>query len=153
VGYYIDIANAFIHGQSPPSKGENVTNFGNLTGTAVIKNGVATNNDLALISPRFDSKGSGSLNLVNQQINYTLQIQPKIPGQGSNDGSLNINSMTLPVSVGGTLSNPSISLDVKALAGFVAKQHLQKVKDKIQDQIKGKLPGKAGDLIGNFLGR
>ncbi len=148
VGYYIDTANNFIHGQSPPAKGEEVTNFGNLTGTAVIKGGVVTNNDLSLVSPRFDSKGQGTLNLVSQQINYNLQVKPKIPGQ---DGG--INGMTIPISVTGSLNNPSITLDVKALAQYVAKQKLDTVKDKLKDQIKGKLPGKAGDILGNFLGR
>jgi AsmA protein len=149
LGYYIDTANNFIHGQSPPAKGDNVTNFGNLTGTAVITNGVVTNNDLALVSPRFDSKGQGTLNLVSQQISYNLQVKPKIPGQ-DNSG---INGMTIPITVTGSLNNPSINLDVKSLAQFVAKQKLDSVKDKIKDQIKGKLPGKAGDILGNFLGR
>jgi AsmA protein len=144
IGYYIDTANNFIHGQSPPAKGENVTNFGNLTGTAVISNGVVTNNDLALVSPRFDSKGQGTLNLVSQQINYNLQVKPKIPGQ---DGG--INGMTIPITVTGSLNNPSINLDVKSLAQYVAKQKLNSVKDKLKDQLKGK----AGDILGNFLGR
>jgi AsmA protein len=154
LGYLIDSANAFIKGQPAPSKGENVTNFGNLTGTAVIQNGVVTNNDLALISPRFDTKGKGTINLVNQQINYSLELRPKVPGQSTDDkNALNINNLTIPVSVSGDLNNPSINLDMKALGKFIANQQLQKVKDKIGDQIKDKIPGKAGELLKNFLGR
>lgn len=155
LGYLIDSASAFLKGQAAPAQGQNVTNFGNLTGTAVISNGVVTNNDLSVISPRFDTSGKGTINLVTRQINYGLEIKPKVPGEGS--GPLNINDMTLPVNVTGSLNNPNIKLDVGVLAQYIAKQKIKQVQDKVSskiaDQIKNKVPGQAGALLQNLLGR
>jgi AsmA protein len=155
IGYLIDSANAFLKGQAAPAQGQNLTNFGNLTGTAQIKNGVVTNNDLTMISPRFDTKGQGTINLVSQQISYGLQVKPKV--SGDTGGSININDLTLPVSISGNMNNPSVKLDVGALAQYVAKQKIQQVQDKvtskIADQIKNKVPGQAGALLQNLLGK
>jgi AsmA protein len=150
IGYYIDAAYAIIKGQAPPAKGDNSTSFGNLTGTAVIRNGVISNNDLTILSPRFDTKGQGTINLVSQQINFALQIQSKIPA--SNPTAQSLNNVSIPLTVTGDLAHPAIRLDPSALTKFIASQQIQNVKQKVQDQIKDKLP-QAGNLLKNILGK
>jgi AsmA protein len=161
IGNLIDNAYAFLSHQSPPSSGENVTNFGDLTGTAIIRNGVITNNDLLVNSPRFITKGQGTINLVNQQINYELQTNLTNVGANHNDKNmLNLYNIGIPIRIAGNLSNPSISLNTSAIAQQIAKQQIQrvqnqlqdKVKNQIQEKMKGKIPGEAGELLQNLLG-
>jgi AsmA protein len=157
IGNMIDSAYAFLKRQPAPSGSEDVTNFGDLTATGVIRNGVITNNDLSVTGPRFDTKGQGIIDLVNQKIKYQLQITAKNIGQNHNDqDALNIYNYSIPVSITGDLSSPSIHLDTQAIAQEVAKQQIKqvqtKVQDKIRDQIKDKVSGQAGALLQNLLG-
>jgi AsmA protein len=157
IGNMIDSAYAFLKRQPAPAGGDDSTHFGDLTATAVIHNGVITNNDLSVTGPRFDTKGQGTIDLVNQKINYALQTTAKGIGQNHNDKDmLNLYNYAIPVSVTGDLSNPSIRLDTQAIAGEVAKQQVKQVKtqvqDKIRDQLKDKVSGQAGALLQNLLG-
>jgi AsmA protein len=157
IGNMIDTAYAFIKRQPAPAEGENSTHFGDLIATAVIHNGVITNNDLSVSGPRFDTKGQGTIDLVNEKINYALQTTAKNVGQNHNDkDALNLYNYAIPMSITGSLSNPSIRLDTQALAAEVTKQQVKqvqtKVQDKIRDQIKDKVGGQAGALLQNLFG-
>lgn len=157
IGNMIDSAYAFIKRQPAPAKGEEVTNFGDLTGTALIHNGVITNNDLVVTGPRFDTKGQGTIDLVNKQINYALKTTTKDVGKNHDDkDALNLYSYAIPISISGSLNNPSIRLDTQAIAQEVAKQQIKKVEtqvqEKVRDQIKEKVAGQAGALLQNLLG-
>jgi AsmA protein len=157
IGNMIDSAYAFLKRQPAPSGSEDATNFGDLTATAVIRNGIITNNDLSVTGPRFDTKGQGTIDLVNQKINYLLQTTAKNIGQNHNDkDALNIYNYSIPVSITGSLNSPSIHLDTQAIAQEVAKAQIKqvqsKVQDKIRDQIKDKVSGQAGALLNNLFG-
>jgi AsmA protein len=152
IGYLLDSGYALIKRQAAPTQNDNVTNFGTLTASVKINSGVVTNNDLLINGPRFTTKGQGTINLVSQQINYSLQIIPINSTAASNNGLLNFANLTIPVRVTGNLSNPNVGLDTGMLLQEVAKQQIQKVQDKIGDQIKNNLPGQAGKLLQNFLG-
>ncbi|HLF67330.1 MAG TPA: AsmA family protein, partial [Gammaproteobacteria bacterium] len=81
IGYYMDTAVALVNKQPLPAKGpEDKTEFGQLTGTATIKDGIVHSNDLVLDAPRYVAKGSGTVNLTNNTIDYTLLVNAK-PGQ------------------------------------------------------------------------
>jgi AsmA protein len=157
LGYLIDSAYALVRRQAPPANGENVTNFGVLSGTGVIQNGVITNKDLTLDSPRLVSKGEGTINLVAQTIDYNLKTTTKEVGSNHNDtDALNLYSLAIPVNITGSLDDPSIRVNAQAILQEVAEQQMHKVQNKIgskiSDQLKGKIPGNAGDLLQNLLG-
>lgn len=168
VGYYIDSAYALANKQSPPGKNTNETPFGTLTATAAIHNGVVTNNDLYINSPRFDTKGNGIIDIVNQTLNYHLQTSVKQTNGSQKNNLQNLYGMAIPISATGKLNNPSIRLEVNVLMKAIAQQQLekakseitQKVQEKIQDQIKGQIPDeikkqipeKANQLLNNILG-
>jgi AsmA protein len=152
IGNLIDSAYALIKHNPMPADHENVTNFGTLTGTAVIQNGVISNKDLLMDSPRFNTTGQGTIDLVKQQLNYQLQIMPKHKDQTLMDGL----GTGIPVRIAGSFNSPSIGLDTQAIIAAVAKQQVHqvqnKVKEQIQNKIKEQLPGQAGALIQNLLG-
>ncbi len=154
LGYLVDTAYAVVKGKSPTAINNDKTNFGTLTGTATIKNGVIANNDLFIDGPRFATRGSGTINLVNQKMDYTLQTTVKQRDQ--KDDMSDLYGIALPVLVSGNLNNPSIRLDSSALGKAVAEREVKrvttKVTEKVADQIKEKLHGKAGDVLNNLLG-
>lgn len=156
IGYLIDNANAMAHGKSLSRNDSGQTGFGTLTGTFTIRDGVMTNNDLYLNSPRFDIKGAGTINLVNQTINYKLNTSAKkIPVQS--DDLKTLYGITIPIAVVGDLSNPSIRLDAGSFMKVIASQQLEKAKTKIQERIekkiKGKIPEEASQLLNTLLGQ
>ncbi|MES2218057.1 MAG: AsmA family protein, partial [Pseudomonadota bacterium] len=150
LGYLIDSAYALVKQQSPPAMGDDVTNFGQLTGTGVIQNGVITNKDLLLDSPRLTSKGEGTIDLTSQKINYSLKTTAHDVAANHNDKDLsNLYSLGIPITISGDLSNPAIRINAQAMLQEVAEQQVQKIKtkvgEKLSDQIKNNIPGKASD--------
>jgi AsmA protein len=163
IGGMIDKAYAVVKGQAKPAESEDVTNFGVLTGTATITNGVISNSDLYIDSPRFDTKGKGVIDLVNQHIDYLLLTNLKNVGSSHDDNkAMNLYGLEIPIHISGDLSHPSTQLDLGALAQSIAKMQTQHAQTKVQDEIKSvinnkvKIKGKLGDqankLIGNILG-
>lgn len=160
VGYLLDSAYALASKKSMPATNEEKTRFGVLTASAVIQNGILSNQDLYVDSPRFDTKGNGSIDLPNQQINYRLQTQSKQKEAQKND-VMNLYNLPVPIIITGNLKNPSIRLDVDTLMKAIAAQQLQKAKievqakvhEKIQEQLKGKVPEQATQLLNNLLGQ
>lgn len=156
IGYLIDSAYAMAGKQSAPSNNTDQTPFGSLTASADIHNGVVTNNDLNIDAPRFNTKGSGVINLITQKINYRLETTAKQADASQKDNLGNLYGIAIPIEITGTMNNPSIRLDSGALMKAVAQQQVKKAKSQIQEkiekQIQGKLPGDAGALINNLLG-
>jgi AsmA protein len=83
--------------------GANETNFGSLTGTYTITNGILHNNDLKLASPELPMTGAGTVNLPLRQVNYKLT--PNIAGV-----------VAVPVDITGSWDNLSYRPDVSGLA-------------------------------------
>ncbi|MDR3492930.1 MAG: AsmA family protein [Gammaproteobacteria bacterium] len=160
VGYMADSAFALARHETLPAQGGDSTEFGNLTATAVIHNGVLNNDDLLLDSPRFITKGKGTIDLVNQKIDYKLQTTSKEAALDKRKNILNVYNLTIPIQIVGSLKSPSIRVDSEDLLKQVAQQQIQKVedqaKDKVNEQlknvIKDKIPGKAGEMLQNILG-
>jgi len=163
LGYLVDSGYAFVKHQPTAAVNTEQTHFGTLSGTAVIRHGVISNNDLFSDTPRFAIRGAGVIDLVNQKIDYSLQAVIKQRAD-QKDNLMNVYGVTLPILISGNLSSPSIRLDSTAMAKAIAQQQIKKVtnqaKEKLQQQIKKQLPGKAGDLLNgpagdvlnNFLG-
>ena len=96
------------------------TDFAELSGTYVIKNGLLTNNDLKLQSPLLRIAGSGTVNMPPRTLDYT--VEPKavasIKGQG---GATDHSGILVPVLITGSWDNPQFKPDLSAAAGQIAK--------------------------------
>jgi len=121
--------------------GEKSTDFSQLSGSFVIKNGVARNNDLSMASPVFRLTGNGTVNLANKTLDY--HAKPKLVGTlvGQGDTATARKGLAVPIRISGPLNTPKISLDVniKTLT-----QNPQALKEQVKG-IKGLLKsGKKG---------
>ena|SRR3990167_7171943 len=142
LNYFVESANALLNKATPPMPpvGEPQTMFNRLTGTMRIQNGVTKTDDLLLTSPSFTTKAQGDIDLVNQAVNYQLQVTPSAQQK--------INWI-VPVTVFGNLARPSVRLDMIMLEGMIAKEQFKKIKSKIQEEAK-KLPEKINRFLQNL---
>ncbi|MHB1946847.1 MAG: AsmA family protein [Gammaproteobacteria bacterium] len=150
IAYLIDSAIALANKEALPTTNTEQTQFGTLTATATIHDGVISNKDLAINSPRFDTKGEGNINLVKQQINYHLETTVK-QGADQKNNLTNLYGFAIPIDIKGSLNNPNIHLDMEGFMKAIAQQQLKKAQTKIEERIKGKIPGKAGEFLNNLL--
>jgi AsmA protein len=153
LAYLLDSAYAFAKQKPLMTANTHQTDFGNLTATLVMQDGVLINNDLVMDSPRFQTIGKGNLNLVNQKIDYHLQVLlNKLSVNARNDWG-NLYGLPIPIRVVGDVQNPMISLDTAVLAQEIAQEEIKKVQLKVKQQIQDKVKGKAGELLQNLLGQ
>jgi len=117
--------------------GEKSTDFSQLSGSFVIKNGVARNNDLAMASPVFRLTGNGTVNLANKTLDY--HAKPKLVGTlvGQGDTTAARKGLAVPIRISGPLNTPKISLDVNIKTLM---QNPQALKEQIKG-VKGLLKG------------
>jgi len=152
IGYLIDSAYAFAKQKTVTTANTKQTDFGSLTGSMVFRDGVMLNDDLLLDSPRFKTSGKGSIDLVNQKIDFHLQTVVNQSAMDQRNDWGNLYGLPIPINITGSLADPTIRLDTTVLAKAVAEQQIKKIETKVQDKIKDKVQGKAGELLQNLLG-
>ena len=118
---------------APSDDVENKTIFTKFTGTARITKGLIRNEDLHLISSVMQSTGSGTVNLVNERINYLIKTVFEKPIQCPNGETIKkLRKVILPIRIKGKLSKPKYRLDLNAVL-------TEKLKSKVEKKIKKKL--------------
>ena len=90
------------------------TDFSALTASFVFQNGIASNNDLSMLSPLLRLSGSGSINLPQMTIDYkaTPKVIAKLKGQG---GPVNADGIPIPIIIKGKLNQPRIYPDIPGI--------------------------------------
>jgi len=143
LNYLVQSAEAIINKQ-PISIPDhlNETRFDSLTGSAVIKNGIANTDNLLLVSDTFSTKGEGQINLLTQVLDYHLQVTLLQP---------NKTQLVLPVSINGDLQNPAVKLDTSVFGAVIDKEKLSKVRMKVEEEIK-QLPEEANKFLKKLMG-
>lgn len=115
------------------------TDFAELSGSFVIRNGVAGNKDLRMLNPFVRLNGAGVIDLGGQSLDY--RVEPKavksIEGQG---GKADLGGIGIPFRIHGPWSQPSYEPDLSGV-----------VNTAVDDLLQGKNPlegvGGLGDLI------
>jgi AsmA protein len=116
----------------------NETDFGALTGTYTITNGILKNNDLKLTSPEIPMTGAGTVDLPLRQVNYTLT--PSVAGV-----------LAVPVDVTGPWSDLSYHPDLAGVAKGLAQDPGKLLKGLKSG---GASAGSgAGNLLNNLFGK
>ena len=122
------------------------TDFSELSASFAIKDGIAQNNDLKIVSPLLRVGGSGQVMLGARQIDYVAK--PKIVGSlAGQGGPINLAGIEVPVKIKGSWDQPSISPDLQGIIKDPSKA--VDVVREIGKQLGGK---KAGDLLKGLLG-
>jgi uncharacterized protein involved in outer membrane biogenesis len=119
IPYILRTADSLIYKKPLPQKTSNATNFGNLTASFTIKNGILTNKDLFMDAPEFQATGQGIANLINQQLNYHIKATKIKEDQTK--------PLLVPIKITGTFSNPKYRPDIN----YAVKQAGQKVVEQI----------------------
>jgi AsmA protein len=148
-------------GTAPTDK----TDFSEMTSTWTVRQGVAENQDLKLLSPLMRVSGAGRVDLPTREVDYMLRprLVASLAGQGATDDASGIE---VPVRVHGSWENPKYSPDFSAVLKDpkaidtikqVGKQLEGKNTDEIVDSLLGggekaeKKKAKAKKLLEKFL--
>ncbi len=136
------IRNAYAaYKKQPPPKDEvKQTDFAAITGTATVKDGLVTNNDLSAKSPLLRVDGKGTANLVSEALDYRVSaaIVGTLEGQGGKDLE-ELKGLAIPVHIGGTFRDPKFNVELGALLDAKAKQQIEAEKKKAQEQVNKKI--------------
>lgn len=129
------------------------TDFAELKGSGVIKNGVVQNDDLYMASPVLRVTGTGKVDLVKEQVDYllTTKVVGSLEGQGGSD---KLEGVAIPVRIKGDLNNPSPSVDLEAALKANAEHKLEEKKQELLDKAGEKLQDKLGtEALKGLFGR
>ena len=135
-----------LGGLASSSEAPKKTDFSELTGSFLVKNGFVTNDDLSAKSPLLRIEGKGNADLPKENIDYraTATVVATTEGQGG-EGLEDLVGIPIPVKIGGTFSEPSYGLDFEALAGALLKS---KVGDLVEGGAEGLVEGVSGGAEG-----
>jgi len=124
------------------------TDFSELTMTGVIEQGVIKSDDLMMRSPLLRVTGKGTVNLVDETINY--QVKPVLVGNLEGQGSQGLDELKgvpIPVKLSGNLFEPDISVDI--LAAITGSQKEALIGKLLGDQDDTGTDGKDGESVEN----
>jgi AsmA protein len=127
--------------EAPPRPpGPRRTTFSSLSATGDVKDALLTNKDLKGVLDFMTITGSGTVNLLDQKVDLDLKATmvdgPKLQ---SDPLMAKYAGQSLPLHATGTMSEPSVTPDVSALAKQRANKELDEQKQKAQDKLKGLL--------------
>ena len=129
--------------EAPPRPpGPRRTAFSSLSASGDVKDAVLTNKDLKGVLDFMTITGNGTINLLDEKIDLDLKATmvdgPKLQ---SDPLMAKYAGQSLPLHATGTMSEPSVTPDVSALAKQRANKELDEQKQKAQDKLKDKLKG------------
>lgn len=149
---------AKLKGESlPKDSAPPQTDFSEMSGSAVIRNGVLDNQDLLAKSPFLRVTGAGQVNLVAETLDYLVKpvIVSTAVGQGG-EGLDELKGVPIPVKLSGPYADPKFTIDWAQVATASQKAKLeekkvevkeklevkkQEAKEQLEDKLKGKLKG------------
>ncbi|CCH49838.1 AsmA family protein [Pseudodesulfovibrio piezophilus] len=138
------IRNAFnvLKGKTTSDDQSEKTDFAELLGSANIRQGHVTNNDLLMKSPLLRVTGKGWADLPDNTVDYlsTVTVVGTLKGQ---DGASieELTGLPLPISIKGSLDAPQIGLDTKALAEALFKGTFKKGTKGLEETLRNSILG------------
>jgi AsmA protein len=121
----------------PPERPKQ-TEYLAIQGTATVAAGVATSRDLLVRTPFMDVTGSGTLGLVEQQLDYDFDA--KLTGKIAIPNCETMEQFigdALPFDIHGTVTSPTITPDFSKLIQRRVREEVQeRLQDRIQDRLR-----------------
>ncbi len=130
---------AFLKKREPAPTGEEIL-FKSLSGSAVINQGVARNNDLALVSQYILAKGKGDVDLGKETIDYELGVAL------ARDRKLDKKRTYVPITVKGPFTDPNYGVDLSKVAKQKLQEEAEKEQQKLQEKLDRKIEKEREDL-------
>lgn len=133
---------AFKQETAPAEPSPARTEFTEIKGTAVVKDGVATNNDFLAEIPFLRLTGAGKVDLGDSTVDYGLKARvlerPEFLS-GATDAEINeYTEAVIPLKITGPLASPSIKPDIAGLAKAAAQKKIDAEEDRLRDRLKDK---------------
>ena len=130
----IDGAKAMLRGEPAAASNEpKRTEFRDLKAAGKINDGVLDTDTLNVTGTWYALAGDGSLNLVEQTLDYTLL--PSFTGDKHKD----LAGLKVPIAVTGSWYAPKIKVDLKGAAKGAVKQELKQQEEKVKEKARTKL--------------
>jgi AsmA protein len=121
------------------------TDFAELLGSATLTDGHIVNKDLLMKSPLLRVTGQGWADLPKNATDYTATVTVVGTLEGQDGESIeDLKGLPLPVNVKGSLNDPSISLDLKAMGEALFKGTFKQGAKDIEETLKKNLLGGSG---------
>lgn len=153
---------------APPAPEQERTEFADLSGTAKIVNGVMTSDDISMVLPFMKVRGGGTVQLLSQQLDLRLRGD-LVDRPDLTAGVDDLVGITIPLKVTGSVSSPSVNVDMGAVLAELAKRKLgeklglskeqaeaaaspEAVVEQKKEELKDKVEDKAKDLLKGLLG-
>jgi AsmA protein len=134
-----------------PSGQAQQTDFTELTGTALITNGVVTNNDLSAKSPLLRVVGEGKVDLPNDKVNYLVTTYIVGTAQGQEGKDLDeLKGIPIPIHFRGPLAAPDYEVDYDSILKEYKNKYKKEVKKELKQE-KRQLEDKAKEKLQNQL--
>lgn len=150
----INHAKALIKESALPTNNKNdQTLFSEITGTATISNGLIQNNDLVATASRIHVNGKGNADLNTEKLDYKMNAR-LIKAKATPTEPEQVHDTPINITVAGTFSKPTYTLDIAALLTDKNKAKIEKFVDKNQgkiDKIVDKVDKKLGPGVGDLL--
>jgi AsmA protein len=114
--FEIQRANALARGRSAPERSSRDTEFRQLKGTAVIRDGVLSNQDLVGGLPFLGLQGRGEIDLAEAALDYrlTATVIREAVDEATGERS-ELAGLSVPLRLSGALDSPSVSVEVAGL--------------------------------------
>lgn len=146
--YELRRARARIDSTPVPERGDapRRTTFSSLSATGVVQDALLTNNDLNGTLDFMSLDGSGTVNLLDDAINFDLTAKlVDGPTLQSDPGMAKMAGDTLPLKVTGTISAPSVLPDFNAIVRQQVQQEVdeaveekrEEVREELRDRLRG----------------
>ncbi|WP_417346988.1 AsmA family protein [Ferrimonas sp.] len=116
------------------------TDFSSFVTEFAMNKGVVTTPALNLASPLLRVQGQGQANLVEQEMDYAMEVSIVGSLEGQGGESLDkLKGLTIPLAIGGSFTEPSFNVDMDQLLKNKLDQEEDKLKKKLEDKLKDKL--------------
>lgn len=146
-------AMARLQGQDVSAAAEETqsTDFTRFDGSVRIDGGVVQSDDLALDSPLLRVRGTGSANLVSQEVDYRLTVNLVGSLEGQGGASLEqLRGVPIPLRISGPLMAPEIGVDLAGALRNAQEQRLregtEKERKELEQRLEQELEEKGGEI-------
>jgi len=147
-------AQALIKEPALPANNKNdQTLFSEITGTATLSDGVIKNNDLIATASLIRINGKGSADLNTEKLDYKINAR-LVKAAATASTPEQFHDTPINITVAGTFSKPTYTLDVAALLTEKNKAKIEEFIDKNQekiDKLADKIDKKLGPGVGDLL--
>ena len=136
---------ARLNGETPPAADANPsTDFTSLTGSVVVRDGVARSDDIAMDSPVLRLRGEGQTDLAAQTLDFSLDVSVvgSLQGQGGEPPEA-LRGVSIPLQIEGAWSEPSVRLNIARVLqqsqGTQIRERVEEEVDNLRDRLEGLL--------------